>query len=292
MTQVSTQSQPQTVGQLFNAPSVQAKFEKLLGQKSQGFISSILQTVNNNKLLANADPSTILNAAATAASLDLPINQSLGRAWIVPFKGQAQFQIGYKGFVELAQRTGQYRAINAIAIYENQFEGFDSLEERLIGDFTIEGKGKVVGYAAYFELLNGFKKTVFWSTEKVTGHAQRFSKSFGNGPWKTDFEAMAKKTVLKYTLANWGILSIEMQTAQLADQAIVKGENDYNYPDNTIDITADNEAEETERVLKFLDKVKTIEDLEHLEESLAEEEITSDARSAIDTKRESLTAKA
>ncbi len=287
--QVSTQ--PQTVGQLFNVPSVRAKFEKLLGQKAQGFISSILQTVNNNKLLANADPSTILNAAATAASLDLPINQSLGRAWIVPFKGQAQFQIGYKGFVELAQRTGQYRAINAIAIHENQFEGYDMLEEKLIGNFTIEGTGKVVGYAAYFEMLNGFRKTVYWSTEQVTKHAKRFSKSFGNGPWATDFDAMAKKTVLKYTLSNWGQLSIEMQTAHNADQSIMKEENKYSYPDNTIDITADNEAEETDRVMKFLDKVKTIEDLELLEESLDDEEITSDARAAIEEKRESLTVK-
>jgi recombination protein RecT len=207
-----------TINQHFNSESVQRKFEKLLGQKSAGFISSVLQTVNNNKLLSSADPATILNAAATAASLDLPINQSLGRAWIVPFKGQAQFQIGYKGFVELAQRTGQYRAINAIAIHENQFEGYDMLEERLIGNFTIEGTGKVVGYAAYFEMLNGFRKTVYWSTESVTKHAKRFSKSFGNGPWATDFDAMAKKTVLKYTLSNWGQLSIEMQTAQLADQ--------------------------------------------------------------------------
>jgi recombination protein RecT len=280
-----------TINQHFNSESVQRKFEKLLGQKSAGFISSVLQTVNNNKLLASADPATILNAAATAASLDLPINQSLGRAWIVPFKGQAQFQIGYKGFVELAQRTGQYRAINAIAIHENQFEGYDMLEERLIGNFTIEGTGKVVGYAAYFEMLNGFRKTVYWSTESVTKHAKRFSKSFGNGPWATDFDAMAKKTVLKYTLSNWGQLSIEMQTAQLADQAVMRNENEYQYADNVIDIEANNADEETSRVLKFLDKVKTAEDLELLEDSLSDEVITEDAQQAIDAKRESLTAK-
>tara|TARA_R110000868_G_scaffold66160_1_gene197265 strand:+ start:1112 stop:1975 length:864 start_codon:yes stop_codon:yes gene_type:complete len=280
-----------TVNQYFNSESVQHKFEKLLGQKSAGFISSILQTVNNNKLLASADPATILNAAATAASLDLPINQSLGRAWIVPFKGQAQFQIGYKGFVELAQRTGQYRAINAIAIHENQFEGYDMLEERLIGNFTIEGTGKVVGYAAYFEMLNGFRKTVYWSTESVTKHAKRFSKSFGNGPWATDFDAMAKKTVLKYTLSNWGQLSIEMQTAQLADQSVMRNENEYQYADNVIDIEANNAEEETSRVIKFLDKVKTVEDLEVLQDSLSDEVITDEAREAIEAKRESLTVK-
>ena len=280
-----------TINQHFNSESVQRKFEKLLGQKSAGFISSVLQTVNNNKLLASADPATILNAAATAASLDLPINQSLGRAWIVPFKGQAQFQIGYKGFVELAQRTGQYRSINAIEIYENQYKGFNALTEEIDADFSVEGKGAVVGYAAYFELLNGFKKTVFWSKDKVEQHAKRFSKSFGNGPWKTDFDAMAKKTVLKHTLSNWGILSIEMQTAQLADQAVIPEDGKYQYVDNVIDIEANNSEEETARVVKFLEKVKSIDDLDILEDSLSGEEITEDAQQAIEAKRESLTVK-
>jgi recombination protein RecT len=280
-----------TINQHFNSESVQRKFEKLLGQKSAGFISSILQTVNNNSLLAKADPATILNAAATAASLDLPINQSLGRAWIVPFKGQAQFQIGYKGFVELAQRTGQYRSINAIEIYENQYQGFNALTEEIDADFSVEGKGNVVGYAAYFELLNGFKKTVFWSKDKVEQHAKRFSKSFGNGPWQTDFDAMAKKTVLKHTLSNWGILSIEMQTAQLADQAVIPEDGKYQYVDNVIDIDANNAEEETARVVKFLEKVKSIDDLDILEDSLSGEEITEDAQKAIDAKREALTAK-
>ena len=280
-----------TINQHFNSESVQRKFEKLLGQKSGGFISSVLQTVNNNSLLAKADPATILNAAATAASLDLPINQSLGRAWIVPFKGQAQFQIGYKGFVELAQRTGQYRSINAIEIYENQYQGFNALTEEIDADFSVEGKGNVVGYAAYFELLNGFKKTVFWSKDKVEQHAKRFSKSFGNGPWKTDFDAMAKKTVLEHTLSNWGILSIEMQTAQLADQAVIPEDGKYQYVDNVIDIEANNAEEETARVVKFLEKVKSIDDLDILEDSLSGEEITEEAQQAIDAKRESLTVK-
>lgn len=281
-----------TVNQYFSSDSVQQKFEKMLGQKSAGFISSVLQTVNNSQLLAKADPKTILNAAATAASLDLPINQSLGRAWIVPFKGQAQFQIGYKGFVELAQRSGRYKSINAIEVYENQYNGFNALTEQIDADFSVDGKGAVVGYAAHFELLNGFTKTVFWSREKVEKHAKRFSKSFGNGPWKTDFDAMAKKTVLKYTLSNWGILSIEMQTAQLADQAVIPEDGKYQYADNVIDIEANNAEEETARVIKFLDNVKTIEDLEVLEDSLSGETITDEAQQAIEEKRESLTVKA
>ena len=276
-----------TVNQYFSSESVQQKFEKLLGQKSAGFISSVLQTVNNNSLLKNADPATILNAAATAASLDLPINQSLGRAWIVPFKGQAQFQIGYKGFVELAQRSGRYKSINAIEVYENQYKGFNALTEEIDADFSVDGKGKVVGYAAHFELLNGFTKTVYWSKDKVEAHAKRFSKSFGNGPWKTDFDAMAKKTVLKYTLSNWGILSIEMQTAHLADQAVMPEDGKYQYVDNVIDIDAQNAEEETARVVKFLEKVKSIDDLDILEDSLSDEVITDEAKEAIKAKRES-----
>lgn len=284
-------NQQLTPKQYFSSEAVQGKFEKLLGQKAQGFIASVLQTVNDSKLLSKADPATIFNAAATAASLDLPINQSLGRAWIVPFKGQAQFQIGYKGFVELAQRSGKYRSINAIAVYQNQYKGFNSLTEEIDADFSIDGEGQVVGYAAHFELLNGFTKTVYWSREKVEKHARRFSKSFNNGPWKTDFDAMAIKTVLKYTLATWGVLSIEMQTAHVADQAVQPEEGKFQYLDNVQDIEADNEAIETARIESFLEKVKTRDDLDMLEDSLEGQEISEEAKKAIADKREELSTK-
>ena len=278
-----------------NAPTVQAKFEKLLGAKSQGFISSVLQTVNNSKLLAKAEPSTVLNAAATAASLDLPINQNLGFAWIVPYKNQAQFQIGWKGLVQLALRTGQYSRINCIEVYENQYKGFNALTEELDADFSIEGNGNVVGYAAYFRLVNGFEKMTYWSKEKVIKHAKKYSQAYGSkySPWsdESQFDAMAKKTVLKNTLSKWGIMSIEMQTAQLADQAVVHDNDNYQYVDGTVDVEVLNEKHETERVLKFLEKVKTIEDLEHLEESLADEELTEEAKDAILKKQHELKSK-
>lgn len=286
-------NQQLTINQYFSLPSVQSKFEKLLGQKSQGFISSILQTVNNNRLLANADPKTVLNAAATAASLDLPINQSLGFAWIVPYKGQAQFQIGWKGLVQLALRTGQYSRINCIEVFENQFKRYNALTEELDADFSVDGNGKVVGYAAYFKLINGYEKLSYWSKEKVTAHAKKYSQSYGTkySPWsdESQFDAMAKKTVLKNTLSKWGILSIEMQTATLADQAIQPEEGQYRYDDNVIDIEAQNEAEETQRVLNFLEKVNTIEDLEMLEDSISDQVITEDAQEAILKKRHELT---
>ena len=211
------------VKDFFLRDDVKKKFQELLGQKSVGFITSVMQVVNNNNLLQKASPASIYNAAAMAATLDLPINQNLGFAWIVPYGNAAQFQIGWKGMIQLANRTGQYKAINVTEVYENQFTSFNRLTEELDADFSIVGSGAVVGYVAYFKLLNGFEKTVFWTTEEVKQHGAKFSKTFNqaNGVWKTNFDAMAKKTVLKNTLAKWGILSIEMQNAVIADSAII-----------------------------------------------------------------------
>ncbi len=149
------------------------------GKKAQGFISSVLQVINGNKLLNKVDPNSVVNAAATAASLDLPINPNLGFAWIVPYKGKAQFQIGWKGFVQLALRTGQYKRINSIEVYENQFKSFNRLTEELTADFDIVGEGEIVGYAAYFMLTNGMEKMTYWSKEEVINHAKKYSKAYG-----------------------------------------------------------------------------------------------------------------
>jgi recombination protein RecT len=212
-----------TVKAIFEKDSVKSKINEMLGKKAPGFITSVLQVTTNNALLTKADPMSVYNAAMIAATLDLPINQNLGFAWIVPYKGQAQFQMGWKGYVQLAQRTGQYSRINVVKVYESQFQGFNALHEELNADFNIQPSGKVVGYAAYFRLVNGYEKTVYWTIEQVQEHGQRFSQSFnGNSsPWKSDFDAMAMKTVLKHTLSKWGILSIEMQKATTVDQAVV-----------------------------------------------------------------------
>lgn len=270
---------PAPVKQLFSKQAVTARFEKLLGEKAPGFISGVLQIVNNNKLLSKADPQTVLNAAATAATLDLPINQSLGRAWIVPYKGQAQFQIGYKGFIELAQRTGQYKAITALSVYENQFEAFNPLTEDLQGDFSKPGTGKVVGYVAYFKLLNGFEKTVFWTLEEVQKHAKRFSKAFTSGPWKTDFDAMAKKTVLKNALSTWGPLSIEMQTAMIADQSIQREPGNHQYDDNpegALDLEQIKQHKERQRLKEHIEGASA-EQLDQLESEIIEYSLQEEA---------------
>lgn len=211
------------VKQFFNRDGVKAKFQELLGAKSTGFITSVMQVVNGNNYLQKASPESIYNAAAMAATLDLPINNNLGFAWIVPYGNQAQFQMGWKGYVQLAQRTGQYKAINVIEVYESQFNAYNRLTEELDADFTQNPAGSVVGYVAYFKLLNGFEKTAFWTVEEVKAHGKKFSKTFDQrgGVWASNFDAMAKKTVLKNTLSKWGILSIEMQQAVIVDQAVI-----------------------------------------------------------------------
>lgn len=260
-----------TTKELFAKTDVQERFEKLLGKKAQGFISSVLQITNSNKALQNANPQTVLTAAATAASLDLPINQNLGFAWIVPYKGQAQFQMGWKGFVQLALRTGQYRRINVTEVYENQFKSFNRLTEELIADFDVDGNGNVVGYAAYFSLTNGMEKTTYWTKEAVIKHAKKYSQAYGKGsfsPWndKDQFDAMAKKTVLKNMISKWGIMSIEMQTGTLADQAVQPEEGEYQYPDNqkVIDVESQNEEEETNRAIHFIATAESVEQLEQV----------------------------
>lgn len=257
----AVQNKAITVRGIFGSEIAQKKFNEMLGKKAQGFITSILQIVNSNTKLGEADPMTVYFAACTAATMDLPINQNLGFAWIVPYKNkgimQAQFQMGYKGYNQLALRTGQYLRLNALIVYQNQFVSWNELTEELVADFTIEGEGEIVGYVAYFKLINGFEKTVFWKKAKVLKHAKKYSQSFEyeTGKWKTDFDAMALKTVLKNMLSKWGILSIEMQKAILVDQAVILDEDGdtLDFPDNPEDTQEDKAkraAAATEATLK------------------------------------------
>jgi len=229
-----------------------------------------LQIVNSNKLLMSASPESIYNACTMAAVLDLPINQSLGYAYIVPYKNQAQFQMGWKGFVQLAQRTGQYLRINVVEVYDNQFKSFNTLTEELDADFSLDGVGEIVGYCCYFKLLNGFEKIVYWSKLKVNNHAHKYSQAYksanGMTPWKDadQFHEMAKKTVLKNTLAKWGILSIEMQKATITDQAVINDVDklDVNYIDNELEKV----NKEEQRIALMIQDCNTIDEVKQLQE--------------------------
>lgn len=247
--------------------NVQKRFNDILGKKAQGFMASIINLSNGK--LKDVEPYSIVSGALIAATLDLPIDPNLGFAWIVPYKRngikKAQFQMGYKGFVQLALRTGQYKNINVIPVYEGELINWNPLSEEIKLDFSKKSSDKIIGYAAYFKLINGFEKTVYWSKEKVTKHGRRYSKSFSSGPWQSEFDSMAEKTVLKNTLSKWGILSIDMQTAMKADQAIVKKsaledrpieDTDLEYIDNPIDAEFEDTPEPEKVTTKIDEKLK------------------------------------
>lgn len=239
-----------TLKALLQDQSVKNRFNELLGKKASGFISSLLNVVNSNPQLQAADPHSVLSAAAIAAALDLPIDPNLGFAYIVPYNVRqgdtymlkAQFQLGYKGYIQLAMRTGAYKTINACEVYEGEIKSFNRFTGEI--EFGEKQSDKIVGYIAYFKLLNGFEKYLYMSVEEIEKHAKRYSKNYDNknSLWKQDFHTMALKTVIKRLLSKYGILSIEMQTSLLADQAVVKqdekGNINYEYPDN---ITLDEE---------------------------------------------------
>ena len=206
---------------LLNQELFKKKFEDVLGARAPQFIASVINLVGNDKYLAGCNPISVISACLVAATLDLPIDKNLGYAWIVPYKEKgipkAQFQMGYRGYVQLALRSGQYRSINVINVHEGELVKWDPLTEEMKIDCNQKMSDKVIGYAAYFELLNGFKKAEYWDMQRILEHKNKFSKSdFG---WNKDFNAMARKTVLRNLLNHWGILSIQMQNGMSADMA-------------------------------------------------------------------------
>lgn len=267
----ATASRQLTVKSLFDRDDVKKRFHTMLGKRSASFITSVLQCVASNALLAKCDPASIYQSAAVAATLDLPLNNSLGFAYIVPYntrvqdaKGNwvkkpiAQFQIGYKGYIQLAQRTGKFKSISATEIHEGQLKSQDPLKG-FVFDFTTKKSDKVIGYASYFELINGFEKTLYMSLEDINAHGKRYSKSFDNvtGLWKTDFQSMAIKTVLKLLISKYAPLSIEMQNAFDVDQR-TEDAVDTEYPgDLTMDVGHEN-------VTLMIEQAKTVEELESI----------------------------
>lgn len=200
---------------LLASPSIKKRFEEVLDKKAPQFMSSIINLVNSEKQLQVVDQMSVIASCMVAASLDLPVDKNLGYAWVVPYKGRASFQMGYKGYIQLALRSGQYAAMNALEIYEGELDSWNRLSEKLELDFSKKKSDAIIGYAGYFELVNGFKKTVYWTREEIEAHRGRFSKSdFG---WKNDYDGMALKTVIRNMLSKWGILSIEMQSAYSED---------------------------------------------------------------------------
>ena len=241
--QVKAPVKHKTLRELFNDPIIKTKVEQLIGKNSATFATSVMQIANSNALLRTAEPSSVFNAACMAATLNLPLQNGLGFAYIVPFKNnkerkvEAQFQIGYKGFIQLAQRSGQFKRLVALPVYKNQL-----IKKDFINGFEFDWEQEPekdenpIGYYAYFKLVNDFSAELYMSHDDIVKHAQRYSQTFkkGFGVWHDNFEAMALKTVMKLLLSKQAPLSVEMQQAVLADQSVVKDvENqEFNYGDN------------------------------------------------------------
>lgn len=243
---VSKKASELNLQQLISHERTKQRFEEVIGKKAPKFLTSVLNIAKNNKLLAKAKPVSLVNSALIAATLDLPIDQNLGFAYIVPYKDEAQFQMGYKGFIQLAQRSGQFLRINVSRLYEGQFISYDPITDELVYDLSNKKKDKVTHYIAYFKLKNGFEKFLVMSIEEVKAHAKKYSKSINSksGVWSTNFDAMAEKTVLKLLLSRFAPLSTEMQTAIVTDQAVIK-----NVSEDNIDVRyIDNEPEEAEEI--------------------------------------------
>ena len=228
--------------QILNSAVIKKRFDELLSESAPSFISSILTIVRSNSKLQECSPNSILSAAGIAAALKLPINPSLGFAFIVPYKGQAQFQMGWRGYVQLAMRSGQYLTLHSGAVREGQIKEIDFVTGEIIRGEKISDE--IVGYCAYMQLVNGFHKALYMSIEELQMHAEKYSQSFAydlrsgrkSSVWSTNFDAMAKKTVLKRLLSNFGIISIDQKSSDLAtalqaDQAVITDEG-YRYIDN------------------------------------------------------------
>lgn len=194
-------------------------------KRASRFIASITSAVSTNPQLQECDAGSILSGALLGESLNLSPSPQLGQYYLVPFGGKAQFILGYKGYLQLAIRSGQYKKINVLAIKEGELNHYNPLDEEidvtLIDDEEVRENATTIGYYAMFEYLNGFRKTMYWSKAKMETHAMKYSKGYqakkGYTFWEKDFDGMAYKTMIRQLISKWGIMSIELQKAFEAD---------------------------------------------------------------------------
>lgn len=240
--------------------AVKANVESIVGEKdTQRFISSVVSAVQTNPELSKCTNASIVSAALLGHSLNLPQSPQIGMFYMVPFKNkkkvqdengkettvevhEATFQLSYRGMLQLAMRSGQYKAINVTDIREGEVASYNPIED--VYEFTPETdmnkrmELKVIGYYAYFEMINGFKKGIYWTKEQIENHAKKYSAAYRNGwnsLWKSDFDAMAKKTMLRQLISKWGIMSVEMERAYVGDQAVIREDGTPDYIDNVPD---------------------------------------------------------
>lgn len=224
-TQVTVQQKNATLGELMHSPAVVGKLNEVWSspQMANSFMSSVISVANGNPQLRKAEPMSIIGAAMVAATMQLQVIPTLGQCYIIPYGSKAQFQVGYLGLLQLCQRSGQFKKILAAPVHEGEYISGDEFDEDYVFDKKQRKSDKIVGYMAKFELLNGFTKVAYWDVDRVKAHATKFSQAYRSGytsPWKSDFDAMAQKTVLK-SILKYAPKSIEMQNAVTFDQAVV-----------------------------------------------------------------------
>lgn len=261
--QNTTVAKKETVKSLFESPEIKQRIAAILDKNAPQFITSVIQLVNSDKNLAECKPISVINAAMTAATLNLPLNNNLGFAYVVPYnvsvgnnqwEKQAQFQLGYKGFKQLAQNTGRFAILNQTDVREGELKK----QNRLTGEIDFEWiedaearlKAKIIGYVSYFKLTNGFVSILYMTDAEIEQHARQYSKVYkkdgtGGGLWKTDRNAMALKTVTKLNISKNAPLSIvdkNLAVALQADQAVIR---EFNNENQTFDYV-DNETQDAE----------------------------------------------
>lgn len=225
--------------------AVKNQINSVIGKDGQRFITAVVSAVNTNPMLQECSNQSILSAALLGESLKLSPSPQLGHYYIVPYKDKnrgmvGQFQIGYKGLIQLAIRSEQYKKLNVLAIKEGELVKFDALNEdievNLIEDEEKRENTPTVGYYAMFEYVNGFRKAIYWSRAKMERHALRYSKGYqakkGYTFWEKDFDAMAYKTMLRQLISKWGIMSIDMISAVEKDMAVIQPDGSAVYVDN------------------------------------------------------------
>lgn len=237
--------------QVFNKtlanPKTQEYLQQVLAEKKSAFVNNITALVANDVKLQACEPISLMYAGIKATALDLPLDTNLGFAYVIPYnnrkagKMEAQFQIGYKGFIQLAIRSGQFKTLNVTDVKEGELKEVNPLT----GEISFEARPnrdelKTIGYVAYFRLINGFEKTLYMDAKEMEKHAKTYSQTYSSNKdyvrnaskWATDFDAMAKKTVIKLLLSRYAPLSVEMQSAITSDQAVMDDKGTH-YVDHT-----------------------------------------------------------
>lgn len=262
------QSQKPKFTAVINSDGYKRMINNTLGdpKKSARFVTAITSAVTTNPALQECEASTIVSAGLLGEGLNLSPSPQLGQYYLVPFKDRknnrivCQFQLGYKGYIQLAIRSAQYKKLNVLPIKQGELISFNPLEEeievQLIDDETEREKAPTIGYYAMFEYVNGFKKAMYWSRAKMESHAEKYSMGYkakkGYTFWEKDFDAMACKTMMRQIISKWGIMSIEMEKAISSDMGVISENGSVEYldtpvtePEQPIEVAPNPEPEQT-----------------------------------------------